>query len=286
MKRRETIRKLIAGTLVGLSSILLVLSIAGIVLAWVYNEPLTQEATSRLKEIDTELAQAQTALENAKTELERTLRIVETAEKTLAALKDELAQAKELFGEVNGTLDEQLIPGLKSSREKVNQARSALQDLRNTLEQINELPFLNFDIPGDKLLTNLIGIADSIDAEIARVEKLAQKASTFTEDVSYLMGGDLTETKQNLQNFLAVVNEYDQKVTDWRAQVKMLLESLPGWIDRASIILTVFLLWFGVSQFGLFLHGLTIWRGGDPLAGLREAWKEARLKRLADDIEI
>jgi hypothetical protein len=51
--------------------------------------------------------------------------------------------------------------------------------------------------------------------------------------------------------------------------VEMLIDSLPGWIDRASIILTVFLFWFGLSQFGLLLHGLNAWKGGHPLAVLR-----------------
>jgi hypothetical protein len=33
----------------------------------------------------------------------------------------------------------------------------------------------------------------------------------------------------------------------------------PRWIDRASVISTAFLLWFGFSQFGMPLYGLT-WR--------------------------
>jgi hypothetical protein len=113
------------------------------------------------------------------------------------------------------------------------------------------------------------------------VENLVQKASTFVGDAAYLMGGDFTETKQNLQNFLSVVTEYDQKITGWRTQVTTLLHSVPGWIDNTSILLTIFLLWFGFSQVGLFLHGLTAWRNGDPLAGLRETWMEfrSRLKR-------
>jgi hypothetical protein len=45
--------------------------------------------------------------------------------------------------------------------------------------------------------------------------------------------------------------------------------ALPGWIDRAAIILTMFLLWFGVSQVGLILHGLNMWRGGDPLVVMK-----------------
>ena len=51
----------------------------------------------------------------------------------------------------------------------------------------------------------------------------------------------------------------------------ILLGSLPGWIDSAAIILTVFLLWFGFSQIGLFLHGLTAWRGG--IAGYLDGYR-------------
>lgn len=269
MDRRETVRKVLAGTLIGLSALLLVASLVGVVLAWGYNEPLTREATTRLQAVDAELAAAQTALGNAKSELERTLRIVETAEQTLMALKDELEQAKVLFGEVNGTLDEQLVPGLQASRARVDEVRQSLQDLRATLVQLNSLPFLGFSLPGDELLANLIATADSIDSDIANLQALAEKAAQFTDDASYLMGGDLGETKANLQNFLLVVNDYDLKLADWRAQVKTLLGALPGWLDTASLVLTVFLLWFGFAQFGLFLHGLTLWRGGDPLAELR-----------------
>jgi len=266
----------------GLSLVLLVLSIAGLAALWINKTPLTNQAMTQLKEVDSELAQAQTALQNAKLELERTLRIVESAEKTLAALKDELAQAKLLFGEVNGTLDVQLLPALKASRARIDQVKSALVDLRASLEQINAIPFIEFNLPGDEMLANLIGVANSTDAEIARVQDLAQKASTFLEDASYLMGGDLTETKRNIQDFLAMVTAYDQKITGWRAQVASLLSSLPGWANSAASLLTVFLLWFGFSQIGLFLHGLTAWRGGDPLEALKKirATDEAQTNQL------
>jgi hypothetical protein len=264
-------RKIMAGMLITISSILLLLSLAGIALTWIYKEPLKQEALTRLKAVDTELAQAHTALQNAQTELERTLRIAEAAEKTLATLKDELTQAKQLFGTVNGALDQELIPGLKASRDKINQAKSVILDLRATLERINSLPFVNLNIPGEQTLTDLIATTNAIDGQIARVEALTQKASTFMNDMSYLSGGDLSETKQNIQNFLVVVKGYDQKLTGWQTQVVGLIKSLPGWVDSAALVLTIFLLWFGCSQFSLCLHGLTLWRGGDPLAALRKS---------------
>jgi hypothetical protein len=58
----------------------------------------------------------------------------------------------------------------------------------------------------------------------------------------------------------------------------MLIGSLPGWINAAPVILTIFLLWFAFSQAGLFLHGLTLWRGGNPLGVARETWMDFRSK--------
>ena len=172
-------RKILSGTLIALSSILLVSSLVGIGAAWYYNEPLTSEGLARLGEIETELAQTQTALQDAKTELERTLRIVDSAEETLEALSDELDQAKRLFDEFDKTMGDRLIPGLESSRDRLASLRGTLEDLRAGLEKINTLPFVNLNLPGDEMLGNLIETVNSLDEQIARLEGLADKASTF-----------------------------------------------------------------------------------------------------------
>jgi len=262
-------RKIISGTLILLSAILLMLSVVGIGAVWYYKGLLTDEALSRLGEVEAELSQTQTALKDAKAELERTLRIVDSAEQTLSSLTDELEQAKNLFEQFDKTLGDRLIPGLESSRERLNSVRQTLENLRSRLAELNSLPLLNLNIPGDEMLMNLIETVNSIDTQITRMEGLADQASTFADDISFLMGGDFSETRQRLQTFLEVVGEYEQKVDGWHAQVEGWIESLPGWIDRAALILTVFLLWFALSQFGLLLHGLNVWRGGNPVLILR-----------------
>jgi F0F1-type ATP synthase membrane subunit b/b' len=264
-------RKIISGTLIGLGSLLLVLSVVGIGAVWVYRQPLITNSTARLQTIDNDLAEAQSAFQSARLELERTLRLVESAEASMEALKDEFAQVKTLFDKTTGILDDQLLPGLLASRGKLDQAKTSLQGLRDTLTELNKsLQFLDLNLPGDKMLGDLIASADSLDGQIVRVEDLVNNASTFVSDASYLMGSDFTETKTNLNNFLAIVTEYDQKLIDWRVQVAELLASLPGWITGASIVLTLFLLWFGISQVSLILHGLAARQGVDPLAVLRK----------------
>lgn len=268
-------RKILAGVLVGLSSIILLASLVGMVLAWVYNEPLTLEATTRLSEAETQLTQIQTDLRKAKEEVERALRIIQSAEDALSELTQQAGDAKELLEQVNKTLDNDLIPGLEDTRTKLTDVRAILEDLRKALKQLNSLPFVNFEVPGDDVIANIINGVDSLDTEIADVQDLAKRASTFISDTSYLIGGDFQTTKQNLQDLLVVLKGYDAKLTGWLEQVRMLKESAPKWIDNASLSLTVVLLWFAFSQLGLILHGLSIWYGENPWDVLKKLKKNS-----------
>lgn len=257
-------RKILAWTLIILSSIFIVASVVGIGAAWIYNEPLTRETTSRLNEIDNELVQAQTTLTSTQAELERALRIVDAAQSALEKLAEQSESAESLLDGIQTSLDEKLLPELKKTRERITAARDGLDTLRGLLKNLSSLPFIDIQIP-DQVLADLIASADTLDGEIANAEDVARQASTFVSDTSYLLGGDLTETRDSLQNFLVSVEEYQTKVADWRVQIADLTEALPAWIDRASIIITIFLLWFGLSQFGLFLHGRMLLRGQNPL---------------------
>jgi len=261
-------RKIFSGILIVLGAIFLVLSVVGIGAAWYYNEPLTREAVSRLTDINTELSQAQLGLQSSQGELERALRIVDAAEKALEKLAGQSTGTTGLLDNIQGTVDDRLLPELKTARERLVAASNSLESVHATLEGIGSLLPIDLNVP-DKILTDLIDSANSLDSEIADIEIVAQQVSTFLSDSSFLLGGDLTETRKSLETFLATTQEYEKRVTEWRKQVTDLIEKTPKWIDQASIILTIFLLWFGLSQFGLVLHGLSIQRGGDPLAVLR-----------------
>ena len=130
------------------------------------------------------------------------------------------------------------------------------------------MPFVDLNTP-DKIVSDLVVSAVSLDSDIGEIEVVAQQASTFVSDASFLLGGDLTETKDSLQTFLSSIQDYEKKVTRWREQTTELNKGAARWIDQASIALTIFLLWFALSQFGLILHGLSIQYGDNPLWLLR-----------------
>ncbi len=279
-------RKIFSGILIALSAIFLVLSVVGIGAIWFYNEPLTREVTSRLREIDTEMAQAETTLQSSEKELQRALRIVDAAQTALEKLTQQSNSAENLFDSIQSTLDDQLLPELKTTRQRINTARTTLENLQSILASVSGfIPGVDLNAP-TKVLTDLITSTRSLDTEIANVETLAKQASTFVSDTSFLLGGDLTETRDSLQNFLVSIQDYEKKVAGWREQDKTLLEGAPKWIDQASIILTIFLVWFGLSQFGLLLHGLNIQAGGDPLMVLRKERRRNPLLKNERDLEL
>jgi F0F1-type ATP synthase membrane subunit b/b' len=262
-------RKILAWILIILGSLFLILSIAGIFAIWIYNEPLTQRVTAQLSDIDNQLAQAQTTLQSSEQELARALRFVDASEAALEKLTQQTSSAASLFDNIQGTLDDRLLPELKTTRTRIDSARTSLECLQSVLKGVsNFIPGLDLSAPG-KVVSDLIASTKSLDTEIANVESMAQQASTFVSDTSFLLGGDLSGTRESLKNFLTAIQEYENKVADWRQQAADLKTNAPIWIDQASIALTIFLLWFGISQFGILLHGLNIVRGADPFLGLK-----------------
>jgi archaellum component FlaC len=253
-------RKIFAGIWLVLCGALFVLSLIGVVVVWKYRQPLTEGVTARLTNINRELAQAQSALQGAQSELERALRFVDSAEETLQGFSEQTAFVKELIDTVTEVLDETIKPNLATSREKIDEVQKTIDDLRDAINLLNRIPFVNLKPPDDNLLDSFVEIIDSLEGEITRVEDITDQASTFMDDTSYLMGGDLSETRGNIQKLQTVVDDYESRVGAWRGQIATLRAKSPGWILRASIALTVFLLWFALSQLSLFLHGLAFYR--------------------------
>lgn len=264
-------RKILAGGLICLSSILLILSLVGIGAVWICSKPLTRASTTRVQDFDSTLAQVQADIQNAKAEVERALRITESIQQALAPLSGQTSGTNDLLAQVNSTLNDKLIPGLQTTNTGISQVRDTLENLRTSLKQVNTLPYVNLNIPGDEFLASILSDMDALNIEITTVQDLAQRLSTFMSDTSYLMGGDFNETKQHLEDLFLVLKDYENQIAGWRAQMSMLITSLPGWIILASVILTFCLLWFGFSQFGLLLHGLNLWWAKNPLPlGMRK----------------
>ena len=279
------VRRIFAGILILLSAVFLVASLVAIVAIWYYKEPLTREVTGQLKDIDLQLAQVEATLVSSEKELDRALRLVDNAQTALEKLAQQSEGAEGLFDRIQSTLDDKLLPELKTTRSRILEARTTLENLQSILASVSSfVPGVDLSVP-DTTLTNLIASARSLDTEIANMEILAAQASTFVADTSYLLGGDLTQTRKSLETFLSAIQDYEKKVTGWRKQDADVLAKAPTWIDQASIGLTVFLAWFSLSQFSLLLHGVEMQRGISPLMAVRRERHHNPLIKDEKDME-
>lgn len=280
------VRRIFADILVLLSAIFLVVSLVGIGAIWYYNERLTREVTGRLTEIDQELALAEATLKSSEEELERALRIVDATEETLQQLAQQTGTAENILETIQSTLDDRLLPELETTRGRLVEARTSLQTLQSVVAGIKTfVPGVDLIVPGS-LIGDLIDSAESIDAEIANMQALATQASTFVGDTSFILGGDLTETRESLESFLASIQDYEIKVARWREQVDRALERAPRWIDQASVILTFFLLWFAFSQWALLVNGIVMHRGERAFVVVRHVPHHNPLIKDARDMEL
>ncbi|MBT3321577.1 MAG: hypothetical protein HN392_04750 [Anaerolineae bacterium] len=253
------IEKVLSGTLIVLSILFFILGAIGIGATWYYDKPLTDEAIAQLTEVDDELEQAENALVAAQGELKQAMRMVESAEETLESFSEQREEALKFLGAVTGLLDDTITPSLETSKEKLAEVQENLADLRATVELFNKIPFVDIELPDAGALDFFVEVTDSFEEEIDNVGEMAEEASTFLSDASYLLGGDLEETKGNIENLMVVVNDYEEKISEWRIEIEKLIENLPDWAARLSALISIFLIWFVFSQLGLFLHGLTSW---------------------------
>src|SRR6185503_8736706 len=130
--------------------------------------------------------------------LQRALGIVDTAQAALEKLTEQSNSADSLLGSIQSSLDDRLLPELKTTRNRIEEARATLENLQTLLTGVSSfIPGVDLNVP-KSTLTDLIASAESIDTEIANMEVLARQASTFVSDTSYLLGGDLTQTRDSL----------------------------------------------------------------------------------------
>jgi hypothetical protein len=86
---------------------------------------------------------------------------------------------------IQSTLDDRLLPELKTARSRLQNARATLERLQSVLTGITSfVPGIESIVPS-KTVTDLISSTQSLDEEINSVELLAMQASLFVSDTSF-----------------------------------------------------------------------------------------------------
>jgi methyl-accepting chemotaxis protein len=257
---KSKIPPMIGLALLVLSVIFFLVSLAGLIGIWVYNQPLTERALSLVETTSQDLEGASAAIELSKTELISAQAQIDLLQAILETLGVNAEEDLNRLADIVGRVEDTLTPVLDSVAGGIGTLRESLLTIKETLERINELPLVNIQIPGiegiEQGAEQLGNLQNQIEEGGGKIEQLSQ---TTQDTVDSLTTG-FAELESSIGILLETLDEYGQKIETTQEQLTYLDENLGRWIDWISVVLTVILVWLGISQVGLFILGWSYYK--------------------------
>jgi methyl-accepting chemotaxis protein len=265
-ERQMELKPILGFTLLVLSVIFFLVSVGGLIGIWYYNQPLTERSMTLIQTTSDDLEGAAAAIELSRAELISTQAQLDLLQAILETLGINAEEDLNRLAEIVSRVEDTLTPVLDSVAGGINMLREALLNILDTLERINELPLVNIEIPGieeiEQGAEQLGNLQNQIEEGAGKIEQLSQ---TTQDTVDSLTTG-FNQLEISINNLLGILDEYAEKIEDAQEQLSYLEDNLPRWIDYTSVILTVILVWLGISQVGLFILGWSYYKGEDLIS--------------------
>lgn len=265
------IKPILGLALLVLSVIFFLVSLGGLVSIWVYNQPLTERALTLIETTSQDLEGAALAIELSRTELISAQAQLDLLQAILETLGINAEEDLNRLADIVGRVEDTLSPVLDRVSGGIGALRESLLTIRDTLERINELPLVNIEIPGiegiEQGAEQLQNLQNQIEEGGGKIEQLAQT----TQDTVDSLSTGFARLETTINSLLVTLDEYAEKIEATQDQLAYLEDNLPKWIDYSAAILTVILVWLGISQVGLFILGWSIYKSQDLTSPARQA---------------
>lgn len=268
-KKKNQVSRIGGLILLILSVIFFIVSLGGLISIWVYNQPLTERGLTTIETISVDLEGAAEAIELSKAELISAQAQIDLLQAILETLGVNAAEDLNRLADIVGKVEDTLTPVLDRVSSGISTLRDSLLTIKDTLEMINDLPLINIQVPGIESIEEGANQLESLQNQIeeggGKIEQLSQ---TTQNTIDSLVTG-FAELEASIEILLDTLEVYEIKIESTQTQLQYLESNLPGWIDLTSGILTVILLWLGISQVGLFILGWSLFKDQDLLAAIR-----------------
>jgi uncharacterized phage infection (PIP) family protein YhgE len=255
--------------LVILSVIFALLSLGGLIGIWVYNQPLTERVLTTIETTSIDLEGAAAAIEISKAELISAKAQLELLQAILETLGINATEDLNRLADIVGRVEDTLSPVLDSVASGISTLRESLLTIQDTVERLNQLPLVNIEVPGIEAIEigvdQLGNLQNQIEEGGGKIEQLSQT----TQDTVDSLSTGFAALETTISSLLETLDEYEEKIETTQEQLTYLETNFPTWIDLASVVLTVLLIWLGISQVGVFILGWSFYKEQDLLARFR-----------------
>lgn len=257
----HTIKRILYIIVMSLAVITLVLSLAGVIGAWVLRSELHQTLDVVANLSVTALQRARNGVAKIDPPLAKALTVVQDTEAKVRASGQTLKDTNLIIAGAEKLLDQDLSKEVNTLTTTLQSATEMLQAADDTLNALNRLPFVNGE-------TGALGQARQLVADLQAIEQTVrdtwQALQTKKTDTIQNVVDTLTAPLIRLNTLLTTVSGHSQNIQGRLALAEL---RMPALVDQAKLIITIVvivitlaLLWAMFSQVIVFKYALERYR--------------------------
>jgi uncharacterized phage infection (PIP) family protein YhgE len=265
----KLLKRILAVIMMVLSVLVIIVLAAGIVENWIANKALTNASVQVLSGVDTVLGRTEQALTNLDTEVGSARDRVHAFDEEVATAGENFAGNPVIMTALSERLDLGIGPAIEKVREAVQSIRETVSAVQHTIETLNAMPFISI---GGSVADEgkLQALSDSVTDLTEGIQEIRDgireaKAGAATEVVSAL-GAGTSRLDAGLEDVETTVSGYGDQVSTLRTQVSDLKSAITLWLDVASVVITLALLWSIFAHGVTFVFGLSLFTGENLFA--------------------
>jgi len=262
-------KRILAATVMVFSVLLIILLLAGIVGSWIVNASLSDGIVQVSTGIDTVLANTDNALTRLDTTVSSARQRVDLFDETVAAAGENLAENPVLLTAIAERLDLGIAPAVDEVRGTVQTIRETILVAQNTVQALNALPFVSIggSVADEGKLQTLSEALTSLTDGVREIRDGVRAARTeAVSGVVTTLGQGTSRLDAGLETIETAVSGAEARVSALRTEVSDLKSRLTFWLDAASVMITLALLWLIFAQVVTFVFGLSIYKGENLFA--------------------
>jgi hypothetical protein len=263
------VKRILAVMVMVLSVLLIILLLGGIVGNWIANKTLTDAIVQVLTGVDTVLGRTEQALTRLDTAVGNTRDRVAAFDENVATAGDNFVENPVILTALAERLDLGIGPAVAEVREAVQSIRETVMAVQHTIQALNSMPFISI---GGSVADEgkLQALSDSVTDLTEGIREIRDgireaKAEAATEVVSAL-GAGTSRLNARLTDIETTVSGYGDQVSTLRTNVSEFKSALTFWLDVASVVITLLLLWLIFAHVVTFVFGLSLFKGENLFA--------------------
>jgi hypothetical protein len=239
----------------------LILCLAGVIGVWLVNGPLTDSLTGLLDSAETVLGFSQSQLDKMDSDLAEIQGILAGVKQAANQAGEQLEEGSLTYRLLSNLIGVELAPKIESTATVIKTIRGTIISVNDTLTTANRIPFVSVPtLPMDQLSA----IDQQMQEMVAQVKSLAETVDTLeTGAIDRTTNLITTQTERVdalVEQVRTPIRNFNTRLADAKASVGNAKARITALIDWVSILLTLLLLWTGLSQAALIYLGWYYWK--------------------------